>query len=481
MKIFRNILFALLILQSLAAVAHSGKARFHVFIETDGGLDDYRAISLLLASKEVEVIGIYCTDGVLLPEQTAAKISSMLQVYHHEGIPVGYAKAFLKEAPSLRERVSKLEWGIEPGPPETGPDEGFPARIIQAEEEPVYYICLASLHSLAKMDNNKDPALQEIERILWFDISADIASGFNYKLCPESAEKLIHSGIDLRIVGPGKSDLPQLDDQFWTEVSVIPSRYAAFLAGVELSEEVREDLPVGRTHLWDELVPLFLHHPELFDSTNCKRYAGHQYYKPVSDRELLTAYKQLLAEKAPDYKILDHLPQAGDYYQDDFRPVSDSVFRLYGEKEWRAGIIACEIHGHIGIYAIIGVKMGIRARDYFNIGLDDLMIESHAGTGPPISCMNDGLQVSTGSTLGHGLIEVPQSSEPRIEALFNFKDQKVVIRLKEDIAGRIRQEVGECVRRNGGLTPQYWEEIRVMAFEYWLNLDRNKIFTIEKI
>ncbi len=46
--------------------------------------------------------------------------------------------------------------------------------------------------------------------------------------------------------------------------------------------------------------------------------------------------------------------------------------------------------------ATIGVKMGIRAREYFNIGVDDILVTTYAGHKPPVSCMNDGLQVGNG-------------------------------------------------------------------------------------
>ena len=50
--------------------------------------------------------------------------------------------------------------------------------------------------------------------------------------------------------------------------------------------------------------------------------------------------------------------------------------------------------------------MGIRAREYFNTGVDEFSAVSFAGSIPPLSCMNDGIQVSTGATPGHGLLTV---------------------------------------------------------------------------
>ena len=91
--------------------------------------------------------------------------------------------------------------------------------------------------------------------------------------------------------------------------------------------------------------------------------------------------------------------------------------------------------------------MGIRAREYFNIGVDDIEVTSYAGHKPPVSCMNDGLQVSTGATLGHGLIRVAEELPVRPEARFSFKGKTIRLRLKPEYADRIRRDVQQmCIR-----------------------------------
>ena len=37
--------------------AHSGKARFHAVVDTDGAADDLRTLCMLLGNREVEVLG----------------------------------------------------------------------------------------------------------------------------------------------------------------------------------------------------------------------------------------------------------------------------------------------------------------------------------------------------------------------------------------------------------------------------------------
>jgi len=86
MKKILGLLLGLFIMQ--AAFSHY-KAKYHVIVDTDGGIDDFRALCMLLASPEIEVIAITTVDGILSPVKTAVKVSSLLQRFGHQGIPVG--------------------------------------------------------------------------------------------------------------------------------------------------------------------------------------------------------------------------------------------------------------------------------------------------------------------------------------------------------------------------------------------------------
>ena len=90
LKRIPGILLALLLLQP--ALAHY-KARYHVIVDTDGGIDDFRAICMMLASPEIEIIAISTVDGILSAEETANRIRSLLKEFRHEGIPVGIGGA----------------------------------------------------------------------------------------------------------------------------------------------------------------------------------------------------------------------------------------------------------------------------------------------------------------------------------------------------------------------------------------------------
>jgi hypothetical protein len=66
------------------------------------------------------------------------------------------------------------------------------------------------------------------------------------------------------------------------------------------------------------------------------------------------------------------MPADTSFYMPDIQPFVTDIRNKYGEDEWTSGVIANELHRHLGVFAIIGVKMGIRAREYFCTGVDEM-------------------------------------------------------------------------------------------------------------
>ena len=94
--------------------------------------------------------------------------------------------------------------------------------------------------------------------------------------------------------------------------------------------------------------------------------------------------------------------------------MAERTIARWGKEEWRAVILTNEIHGHIGIYSTIGAKMGIYALELLSRlcnKAEELKVLSFAGSRPPVSCFHDGLQISTGATLGHGSIKIAKSAQ----------------------------------------------------------------------
>ena len=176
--------------------------------------------------------------------------------------------------------------------------------------------------------------------------------------------------------------------------------------------------------------------------------------------------------------------------------MAERTIARWGKEEWRAVILTNEIHGHIGIYSTIGAKMGIYALELLSRlcnKAEELKVLSFAGSRPPISCFNDGLQISTGATLGHGAIEIAKScaeskehADARVEAIFRFraicgteaKEMLLRVWLKEELMQQIAGDIANAVKQYGH-TPDYWLQVRRLALDYWQQWNRAEIFETE--
>lgn len=84
-------------------------------------------------------------------------------------------------------------------------------------------------------------------------------------------------------------------------------------------------------------------------------------------------------------------------------------------------------HGHLGHYVILGYRMGKFAQRRLNI-ID--VIKAYLPKNPPQSCLLDGLQLSTGCTLGRNEIKVIIRKKLQ-KVIFYKNNKKLVITLSE--------------------------------------------------
>jgi pyrimidine-specific ribonucleoside hydrolase len=168
-------------------------------------------------------------------------------------------------------------------------------------------------------------------------------------------------------------------------------------------------------------------------------------------------------------------------YNYDVRPIMDSAIARYGYDEWKAAVMTDEFHGHLGVFSIVGAKMGIKARELFGVGPDMLKVTTYAGNKPPYSCLNDGIQVSTGATLGMGTIYVADDSITQPAAVFEYKDRSIRLSLKKEYLEKVDADIDEGIVKFGLMDDGYWKLIRRNALKYWVEWDRDVIFDVVEI
>ena len=125
-------------------------------------------------------------------------------------------------------------------------------------------------------------------------------------------------------------------------------------------------------------------------------------------------------------------------------------------------------HGHIGPYVVIGYRMGKIACRKLNDNPFSKKVKIMTGTKPPLSCIIDGIQISSGCTLGKGNIKIQDKKKP----IAIFKDKKgkqITITLKKDIYEEIETAVRdeELIKYSEEIYKKPEEEIFTIQ---WMNI-----------
>ena len=91
------------------------------------------------------------------------------------------------------------------------------------------------------------------------------------------------------------------------------------------------------------------------------------------------------------------------------------------------------LHGHLGPYLVAGIRMGLLAlRELKSPGYFGVQAESEAGRTTPLSCLNDGIQIGSGCSVGKGNLHIVGADAPRVR--FSTENgQEITIELRREI------------------------------------------------
>jgi pyrimidine-specific ribonucleoside hydrolase len=181
-------------------------------------------------------------------------------------------------------------------------------------------------------------------------------------------------------------------------------------------------------------------------------------------------------------RILRAFPlDASSYQAPTAELVKAGIPEKFGHEEWAAVVLTNEVHQHVGIYSIVGAKMGVRARELLDAPTRAVNVTVETGGRPPVSCVIDGLQVALGSTLAQNLMHVPAPTEPRVAAVFEYKGRRLRLSLKPEFQRQIDEIIATAVKECGDLTPPYFQRIEAFSYRVWAEFDRRAIFSEETV
>jgi len=468
--------FLFIFSSQINAIADSDKAVYNVFIDTDGSLDDFRAINMFLAGKDFSIRGIGCSQGTLRPEDCFQKVTSLLNTYYHEGIPVGLGENTGAKLPAWSAFAEGVHWGSRSGQISGNGAFDILERTVFDSKEKVSLVALGSLFTFAHWIKNTKQDYKKIEKIVWY-CEPDFESEFNYLLDKSAYHEVLRSKIPLVVISKGKRSL-LADQRYIRQLESLNIVYAKRTVEVMNSKPVLEKVRQGHAQLWDDLVPLYLSHPDLFTPIQKAGYLNVIVKQEISDATIFADIVQIFNSRNEAMnRVFTSFPLQSSLYKNDYAGIVKLTVDNYGLAEWKSIVLTNEVHGHTGIYSIIGAKAGIRACEYFNVDVNKLSVVSYAGNTPPLSCFNDGIQISTGATIGQGLIKIANEVLPIPTVDFDYDGKKIKLILKKEVAKKMQTDIQTGIQKYG-MTSDYWKYIENLAKVYWTDLDRHDIFNI---
>jgi inosine-uridine nucleoside N-ribohydrolase len=184
-----------------------------LLIDCDPGHDDAMALLLALASPEVELLGVSAVAGNQTLERTTANALRVLEFVHRGDIPVAAGAP----RPLVRELHVAADVHGETGldGPDLPPPSGAPvpehaveflARRLRQAPAPVTLVPIGPLTNVALLLAEHPEAAERIEQIVLMGGAIGLgnvtpAAEFNVWVDPEAAARVLHSGLDVTIVG----------------------------------------------------------------------------------------------------------------------------------------------------------------------------------------------------------------------------------------------------------------------------------------
>lgn len=482
--VFRRAAAAGLLAAGLLAVAavraHTGPS---VIVDTDMAADDARALALVLGSPYCNVLAVVTSDGVSPPDLGATNVCRMLRWLQVDNVAVGAGRLLRAEEPAFRVNATGLDWTElgEPKLPPTGLRDAVELvrLMLRASTNRVYYVCLGPMSNLAAALDGAPELADRIEAVLWFGTPPNAAQpGWNARRDPAAVRKVAAAGVRVEAIHwPVEADAPVLDEGLLDELAAVESPAAELITRLHSTGRGHELVRVKHLRLWDDLVALRFLNPGLVRLVPVAGQSGWTEVaavNPAAVREALPATLRLTPSR--ETVIMAEFPSESQRLLPDVRDMAAQIIARHGLEEWKAAVLTSELHRHLGTYSIVGAKMGLQARERFNVALDELRVESHAGLRPPLSCVNDGLQVATGASLGRGTITVLTNEPTRCEAVFSLGERRLRLRLKPEFARRIAADMSALEKKHGGTPPSYFQEVRTGSLQHWLNFDRHTMF-----
>lgn len=132
--------------------------------------------------------------------------------------------------------------------------------------------------------------------------------------------------------------------------------------------------------------------------------------------------------------------------------------------------IAEKLHGHLGPFLVVGVRMGRTAMEILNpnTGENELRVTAKTPLHTPFSCVIDGIQATTKCTIGNQRLRIEDSQE---EITATFEKQNSTKALRVTVNPKVVKDLVNRASEGVSNEKLAWKIARTPV---------NQLFTIEK-
>ena len=474
--------FLALVLQVWAgqAEAHEPAARYPVVIDTDAGLDDVVTLAMALQSPRVRIAGIVCTDGVLSSRQCGEVVGRMLILFNRGEVPL-FIQAAKQGAPPppFRQSVHKAIMRALNNKTSVTAKPFSPSAYRTDSKRKTVVVALGPLTGLVAALKTRPALGQEIARVTV--VGGPGVKSWNARFDPAAWKAVVASRLPVDHVIHGRT---VRKPGSWSEGSPVPRRPtspAGRLLALLLRDKTAQHYATGLSTLTDELAWLYLMAPSLF-RRQVVRGGPAAVVRPRSRRMILDKMLRLLKDgrQVKRSVVLSGRPLPAANLRPDVRMRRAQIVARNGPVEWRAQVQMNELHRHLGAYSIIGVKMGLRAAELLNALPSNMQVVSYTPTHPPVSCLNDGVIVATGSTPGRGLYRHGGHRRGPPKVKFTFNGGSITLALKQRYHDEVQKSLSSLRRKYTLADGRYWKEVRSKGLEIWEKWHRLDLFEVIK-
>lgn len=465
------VLVAVILGVNLPGAAHEEEQRRPVVVDTDLGIDDVTALAMALQHPDLDLAALVASEGVADARTATDQLGRVASYFNRCEVPLFAAVPGPIDPPPWRARARSV---IDAALPLSSAVDARPAapHAYRVDGERTTVLVLGPLTRLAAALSAAPETAEHLGQVV---VAGDPEAGDDWNLGTDRVALGVvrAAGVSLSFVRPGSSGAKP--DGWYTDR--LRGGQGTALGEALLDQMLATDQ--ARAHylnlrFFDELAMLYLLRPELFKEVS----PG--IFEPTDGEAVAVAVAAALSRgrQQKDRVVLVDGPLPESVLQPDVRRRRAAMLANNGPDEWFAQLLLNELHEHLGAYSIIGVKMGLRAAELLNAPQHAMTIVSSTPASQPVSCLNDGLMVSTGSTPGRSLFSHTPGPPGTVEATFSYNGRTITLRLKDEYRAHIRTAIQSLRARFTLEDDGYWDGVRELGLEIWQSWHRRDLFEV---